>query len=198
MPTAESFNALGAGNGFTSCLPKLNVSTYNFVAELTLTQAVKIYWMWYGVTCDVSDEETSVSGVSFLTDNPNWQPKDVACDDDRRATETDTDLVSARESFIKMATPNPVRYYNGDVEIEANFIGYGVTGVDFNLLFRFFTDFGDIEYYYFSHLAPDEEQYWDTVDAVTISGIPLIRTTFSGVFPGNVGPVTLDFFDPPA
>jgi hypothetical protein len=155
---------------------------------------MKLYWMWYGVTCNVSDEATSVSGVSFLTANPNWQPKDVVCENDRRATKTDTDFDTARESFIKMETPTPVRQYNGNEEDEGNFIGYGIAGSLFSLV----TDRRDIEYYYFSHISLGQEQYYDTVDSVTISGIPFIRATFSGVFPDNVGTPTLDFFDPPA
>ena len=35
MPTAESFNALGYGNGFMSCLTKVDVSGKNFWTTLS-------------------------------------------------------------------------------------------------------------------------------------------------------------------
>lgn len=63
MPEAESFNALGAGNGFpqwgsfdfdvpepypwingSGCLEKLDVSTFAHVAPMTIAQASKMFW----------------------------------------------------------------------------------------------------------------------------------------------------------
>ena len=72
MPTATKFNALGAGNGFprwgsfdhsknppewvdgTGCLSKIDVSTCDLVAPMTLAQASKMFWTAHKVAGSAS------------------------------------------------------------------------------------------------------------------------------------------------
>lgn len=87
MPTATPFKALGAGNGFTSCLQKVDVSGYDRWTTLggvskesptptnakiakSLDNAMKLYWNLYSLkgTCSVSGTDADGSTISSSVD----------------------------------------------------------------------------------------------------------------------------------
>jgi hypothetical protein len=83
MPVAEKFKALGAGNGFPYCLPKVNVldftkwttlSGFNNESGGTPTQtqidnsfalALKLFWNLNGITFDVVETHTLVPSNNY-------------------------------------------------------------------------------------------------------------------------------------
>ncbi len=108
MPTAESFNALGVGNGFPACITKVNVSTYDKWTTFSgwskdngpvgdaakaesiaksLRLAMKIYWNLYSVNGTLTattvdppdpDESVTLSSVNVLAD-PKAEPQSRVC-----------------------------------------------------------------------------------------------------------------------
>lgn len=82
MPTADSFTALGRGNGFPSCLGKVDVSVYDHWVtlggtekgntatgsekSLSLVNAMKLYWNLY------SASSSSNSSISYSSENFNF------------------------------------------------------------------------------------------------------------------------------
>lgn len=92
MPTATSFNALGAGNGFTHCLDKVDVSGYEFWTTLGgnqkngsvtesgkgLSQAMKIFWnvnsadSSYDHSFSVLNLDVEINGDQSLWDSMRW------------------------------------------------------------------------------------------------------------------------------
>lgn len=85
MPIAEKFSALGVGNGFTHCLPKLNVQTYDYWTTLSgvnknnpttsdsliaesLDSAMKLFWNFNGFTGDCSDEVFDKTDITIDND----------------------------------------------------------------------------------------------------------------------------------
>lgn len=189
MPETTKFTALGKGNGFNQCVEKLDINTtdqggVHAYSTMTFKQAMKIHWLWYGVTCDVTVGAASVSGASYLTDNPDWKPYNVVCDADRYAASYDED--SGDSVLIEMANPIVYRLYDGDTTDEANFLGYGVSSI--------FQIQGNSVEGYSSIVYNDDMIAGDETLGVTISGIPLIRLSFVPSDPTGIGTPTLDFF----
>lgn len=136
MPIAESFNALGAGNGFPYCLPKVDMTdldgdgsgiTANLWTtlggtqkgslptqseiSLSLENAMKIYWNLYSV-----GTEEGILTLDTLQGNP-FEPVDRAC----------REFGWSKGIFVVSAFGFPLRMYDGDIEDEDNFVGYGVS-----------------------------------------------------------------------
>jgi hypothetical protein len=158
MPTAQPFAALGGGNGFARCIDeKLNVSSYDAVQPLTLAQAMKIYWNLHGATGffkfpadetgnpiinvnDINDQDfIDYDGVTGAIDEDNsgtpTEPKGRVCNppfggingskgiDGNRGFSNFGSDINLEDGFV--------RYYNGDISDEDNFIGYGYFGLYF-------------------------------------------------------------------
>ena len=129
MPVADPFIFKGLGNGLNYCLTKLDVSEFHRTAPLTLAEAFKIYYNLYQLNAAASVVtgaiDISVGDVALET-----EPKERRCDGGDAAFDFAADPISA---FYACKTElsadfNIVRMYNGDVEDEANFIGYGIDG----------------------------------------------------------------------
>jgi len=96
MPTATPFNAIGAGNGFPSCLSKVNVSGFDHWTTLSgvnktspttsahliaesLELAMMLYWNLTSIDCSADaynlTDSVSVSGDIFLKDPPGYNLK---------------------------------------------------------------------------------------------------------------------------
>lgn len=147
MPTADTFRARGRRNGFPFCFPasetpslsfKLDVSEESNVAPLTLQQAMTTHWLAYEWTFSASASITgagSLNGQASATemvlktggvDLPT--PNERVCPPffSNNSGNLDSDNLSrvAGESFWG----NIVRMYDGPIENEDNFIGYGYPG----------------------------------------------------------------------
>lgn len=155
MPTATPFKALGAGNGFRSCIYKVNVSNYDYwttfsgvnknnpttsdaLIQESLALAMKLYWnlsgfranTFYNTTYGV---DTSVSSATIGV----YDEVGSAIEPVSRVCNPNTSLTSG--TIASTSDPNGsrllnsqlkgvlgiVRMYNGDVGDEGNFIGYG-------------------------------------------------------------------------
>lgn len=152
MPTATPFAALGAGNGFPSCLAFVDVSSYA-VHPLTLQQAMKCHWLLSELKCTASAELNGASaappfnlftsitniplgiGDGFNTGNSSSaevkEPYERVCGDPFFISDTRYSESADGTSFARIGvrlTPRIERLYNGSVFDENNFIGYGFRG----------------------------------------------------------------------
>jgi|TARA_R110000764_G_C10907116_1_gene372221 hypothetical protein len=166
MPTAESFNALGAGNGFPFCLYSINVndspngnpythwatlggtekggsSATQVEIDLSLVNAMKLFWNYnghtttstispYSITLDIDEEEYNNS--SFKRPSPFFSnPVSRVCAGNGWKNPNGTDLaywsISQSPSGFSAGsmrnTISIVRMYEGAINNEDNFIGYG-------------------------------------------------------------------------
>tara|TARA_R110000796_G_scaffold237340_1_gene357315 strand:- start:31 stop:708 length:678 start_codon:yes stop_codon:yes gene_type:complete len=158
MPKANKFTALGKGNGFARCIDeKLNVSSYDAVQPLTLAQAMKIYWNLHGATGffkfptdqpgppiinvnDINDQD--FIDYSFETGEINednsgtpTEPKGRVCNPPFAGI-NGSKGIDGNRGFSSFGSDlnledGLVRYYNGDISDEDNFIGYGYFGLYF-------------------------------------------------------------------
>lgn len=139
MPTATPFTALGKGNGFPSCLPKVDVSEYDNVEEMTLGEAMKIFWnlasISYSASSSGADLNVSISGTSTATEVPSERvcnsvsfPSDSQSDESEGDPPAGFDVIFAFVSF-NASVAGVKRLYDGDITNEENFIGYGIASL---------------------------------------------------------------------
>lgn len=144
MPVAEKFKALGAGNGFPFCLPKVNVLEYTKWTTFsgfndgsggapTQTQidnsfalALKLFWNGYKLNCEATVDGTTITSVDSENDAGGriLTPKERVSGNVGISKYIDeigeyTDSIQVDLDII------PCKMYKGDVSNEANFIGYG-------------------------------------------------------------------------
>lgn len=138
MPEATPFNALGAGNGFPSCLTKVDVSDKGFDKWTTLggnqkggavtesgkglAQAMAFYWNLEGFKFSASasasrsgegGESVSVSITDYSTDADSSEkivPRDRVCSSlrDLREDDSDVDAPLAASAVFGFSTWNGV------------------------------------------------------------------------------------------
>ena len=131
MPVAEKFKALGAGNGFTYCLPKIDVSNYFQYKTLTLNQAVFLYWNVASATATASSQfEAGLESVSIGPTDLIKEPKNRGTNigfSSRGESETDPDQLgggSFASVGVEVKIPDIYRIYQGSTGDETNFLGY--------------------------------------------------------------------------
>tara|TARA_R110001592_G_scaffold119172_2_gene322124 strand:- start:239 stop:1048 length:810 start_codon:yes stop_codon:yes gene_type:complete len=154
MPTADSFAALGKGNGFPFCVTrKIDVSSKekwttlggtqkgsspsNSEIQTSLANAVKIFWNTNELLGSVASSKTSTALPSIIyrkkdssvfnpTTDPE-QPKDRACGRSNYFDYRNYYTVGQSNSQ-KLGFINLMimRMYNGDSSNENNFVGYGL------------------------------------------------------------------------
>lgn len=151
MPTATSFNALGAGSGFPSCLTKVDVSSFDrwttfsgvnkdspttsdaLIAE-SLQLGMKLYWNLYSCvaptnvtfssTGSLPDESSSVSSLD-VSSHSRAEPMKRICGA-ATATDSQSSNPSGRTNCQLFLTAGTgVRMYNGVTTDEGNFVGIG-------------------------------------------------------------------------
>lgn len=151
MQTATKFAALGAGNGFPSCLPKVNVAVYDYwttfsgvnrdnpstsdalIAE-SINLGMKLYWNLYSCVAPTNvtfsstgsfpDESSSVSYLD-VSSHPRAEPMKRICGW-ATVSESESSSPSGRTSCqLLMRTISGVRMYNGVTTDEGNFVGIG-------------------------------------------------------------------------
>jgi len=149
MPVAEPFAALGRGNGFPFCLPKVDVSGYDLYTTWDLATASKIYWNLNGIigffnlvdvsTLDnvpISDvrfgdnieyDESDGTEVSNTSDYSKMTPIQRVCT--RRRTgrkNTGSSGFNDYQISCRLESTAIYRYYDGSTADEDNFVGYGL------------------------------------------------------------------------
>lgn len=128
MPTADSFIALGRGNGFPYCLGKRDVSGYAFVEPLTLNQAMNIWWNIYSLSGSaISTDFGQQSPIPNLEEDAFGKP---AAPINRSCNVAHTQYASTSQTLIKISTSTVVKMYDGNTDNENNFIGYGIGSSD--------------------------------------------------------------------
>jgi len=100
MPTADSFTALGRGNGFNRCLTSVEVTADKIINPITFEQAVNAYWNFQSGTFSVA---------SFA---PTNEPKDLVCDESANRG-SDSEYLNPAELFI-VENSIPKKYKVGD------------------------------------------------------------------------------------
>jgi len=156
MPTATPFTALGKGNGFASCLSKVDVSNYDYWTTLSgvnknspeasdsliaesLELGMKIYWnlfscvaptnVTFSSTADppLPSESSSVSNLD-VSSHSNSEPMDRICGY-AYATDSQSSNPSGRTNCQLFLTAGTgVRMYDGVTTDESNFVGIGYAG----------------------------------------------------------------------
>ena len=151
MPTAESFNALGAGNGFVACLRKVDVSGYDhwttlngvnknspttsdaLIAE-SLQLGMKLYWNLFSCVAltnvtfssdgALPSESSSVSNLD-LSSSPRAEPMDRICGGASVADSQSSTPSGRTNCHLRLTASTGVRMYNGVTTDEDNFVGMG-------------------------------------------------------------------------
>ena len=154
MPTADSFTALGRGNGFPFCVTrKLNISARekwttlggtqkgsaptDAEIQLSFVNAVKIFWNTNELLGSVASSKTSTplpqiiyrkEGSSFInpTTDPE-EPKDRVCERNNHFAYRNLYTVGANNGIKSgFIGLGVMRMYDGDNSNEDNFVGYGL------------------------------------------------------------------------
>ena len=187
MPVAESFNALGAGNGFPSCLTKVNMLDLNGDGSnveakkwttlggtqkgqsptdgeisLSLKNAMKIYWNLYSVSTDDDTVLLDVIGGDSL------EPKDRACR---------SFWAKTAPSFNLTVYGSPIRMYDGDTSDEGNFVGDGVNVLA--IASRFVTGAVAVRFNFSSYVASEDSDFEKSEYNSSFAGFHLVARCFS-------------------
>jgi hypothetical protein len=159
MPIAYPFSTLGKLNGLPGCVPKVDVSGFDywitasgyskddFDASTVVTQEQidqslhkigRLFWNLYRVTCATGNvsipssmlNEVIVSGwdapIDPIQPDP-IQPSERVCSGS--LTRGGDTLPNLADVDLRLAS-GFARFYKGDVTDEANFIGYGLSEID--------------------------------------------------------------------
>ncbi len=127
MPTATQFTALGKGNGFAECLSKVDVSTYDIVEPLTLSQAMSIYWNLKSASVKATLDDDDYNFEANITgDDLPHTPVQRICNTSSSSVEADDNNDPYEYSAVYASVGNSiVRMYNGSTSNEDKFLGYG-------------------------------------------------------------------------
>jgi len=190
MPFATQFNALGAGNGFPSCVDKVDVSSHgDWVTlggtrkggsptqdemDLSLENAMKLFWNYNGhsvkfkppVTLVDIDVASGDYDLKLPTGNDWNSPSSRVCLDDGWLVRNNN--TSARESRVDLR--GLLRMYDGSIDIEGNFVGYGIS-------FAFYSRFSGYSFS-FSSFYPSA---LPTATHIAVKSTTLNGTPFLGI-----------------
>ena len=161
MPTADSFTALGKGNGFNRCLSTSTVSSYKIINPPTFEQTVAAYWNFHSA---------SFSGASF---EPGNEPRDLICTENANRG-SDSDSSGDERFFAGNSGPYKVKDEEDDEDDEIIYYAHGIGFGYFNR-----EDVGvqggarSIDVYYTSTITPD-------IDPIPYSCTVLRNTTSGG------------------
>ena len=152
MPISTPFTALGKGNGFPFCVTnKINVSfaSYDWITlggtrkgnnptkaeiQTSFVNAVKIFWNTNELLCSVESSKTSTSlppiihrkDSAFNSTADPEEPKDRVCERDSGLYINAYAAGPANGIKSGVIDLRIARMYNGDVNDEDNFLGYGL------------------------------------------------------------------------
>ena len=130
MATAKPFRALGAGNGFHACLPAVDVSSMNWVAPMTLEEAMRAFYLLRSVEGNVQAVRSLYGLSSSVTQLVTAsQPHEKSCGFNLES-ETDSDFFDDPEDDFFAQTSAIIRRYGSNYFrrlFDSNdFLGYGV------------------------------------------------------------------------
>lgn len=149
--SAAPFKASGVGNGFTSILPRVDVSEYDNYETLSLEQAMMLYWNLLSVTSGLLTASMSTSnndgGSDSLNKSESNQIFSITPEPKERLEKFRSISPNVGSFFTSMtqneeaeffrvgfaggsgsvSIPTIFKLYNGVTTNEANFIGYGIT-----------------------------------------------------------------------
>ena len=145
MPVTTEFEAEGVDNGFPFCTERIDVSDYFMVSPMTLNQVMSIYWNTAKLFATASvNVPSNVPPISISSSDPELDksPRDRVCSGQADTIgETDSVFGYYACSVTVNTIFSVVKMYNGAIDNEANFIGYGVDanlGSDSGLFARAF------------------------------------------------------------
>ncbi len=216
MPTATPFNA-GIGNGFTECLSKVDVSSFDFWTTLSgvnkdspttsdvlifesLKKAMKLFWNYNGHTVDFP---LSFNDATLIIDIEQdefdsgsrpapFAPKSRVC----RTNGWSFNRIEDPEfgdQFIDVEI-DPIRMYNGATDDEDNFVGYGMNRGSSPFGHEvFFAEDGDV-FFFSSYLNEDgsDSEAYEYSDA--IDGIWFVAAAEGGSLTPTINGLSADFF----
>lgn len=155
MATATPFKALGAGNGFPSILPRVNVSQYDNYETLSLEQAMMLYWNLLSATSGLLTASMSTSNndggsdslnksksnqIFSITPEPKERLEKFPSISPKGGSFFTTTTQNEEAEFFRVGSaggsgsvsvPAIRKLYNGVTTNEANFIGYGIARLYF-------------------------------------------------------------------
>lgn len=182
MPTATPFNALGRGNGFATCLDKIDItdrgdgSPYFRYKVLTLSQAMKLYWNFASISASATaPRDGGGTLVASLTSaNILREPRLRVCDSSGISdVDTDNDIFSL--TLVECRIPNVFRLYNGSTLNESNFLGYGIDYIAKVQVDYILTEFIDIFYTGLQDYDGGQTGVPFTTTNITVDGVPLFK-----------------------
>lgn len=202
MPTADTFTALGVGNGFPSCLDKIDVSPYDYWITLggfkesdggsptttqinnSLVNAMKLVWSCYSVSWTATSDAGEIASFDNDANNEFREPFENVCHGNFIGSGLKDEAINSDgqlAAIVEFANNNEIyRFYNGDETNENNFIGYGIKTGGGGLLKGFAKKFdaigfttGYIESLYFGFVDEGQEGLYN-FSYVEISGISLV------------------------
>jgi len=152
MPTATAFTALGAGNGFPSCLTKINVldrgdgNAYFNYKVLTLSEVMTLYWntAYVVATASAPADAGGTLSVSLTSSDILAEPYTRVCGAASGIYKNDSDDFSS--VYAETSRLSAYRLYSGDTSNESNFIGYGISTITFVSVEYEVTEFWTIYY----------------------------------------------------
>tara|TARA_R110002167_G_C12594258_1_gene644525 strand:+ start:438 stop:1226 length:789 start_codon:yes stop_codon:yes gene_type:complete len=156
MPTADKFSTNGVYNGLSGCVPKVDVSGFDYwttasgynkdsvgaVTQEQIEQSLHkiglLYWNMHRVTCATGNVSIPISMLTDVIvsgwDAPNEvtepdpiQPSERVCSGS--LTRGGDTLPNLADVDLRLAS-GFARFYKGEVTDEANFIGYGLGLID--------------------------------------------------------------------
>jgi hypothetical protein len=207
MPTATPFTALGRGNGFPFCPVNLEVSVYDYWTtlggfnhesggtplqaeiDLSLVNAMKLYWNFYGATLSVSAATAEVNNID-VSDDARAEPSLRVCggftivtkSDEAGEAEFGFDVYFAEVQVVV----NIFRY-----TLNGEFIGYGLN--DFVIATALDVIGGDS--LSLSILGASNSSSDFDFSLVTISGIPFLCAAFSSDANANAATISVSAGD---
>ena len=196
MPTATSFTTLGKGNGFSSCLNELKFISNKFLLNPpSLAETMNAYWNF---------DSVSWGGASF---NPDNEPRDLICDERLNVGGGGAGSSSPNQSgsfSVSNALPtffyfDGVKYYKHGISMSfsasnetTEFEGWN-GGVASSIQVNYFSSLYSVQSNLVSYKCIDEtfgeppdpevigksaSERTQSINRVTISGIPFIKTVF--------------------
>ena len=195
---AQSFTALGKGNGFPFCLTKINISNKILVNPPSLAETMNAYWNF---------DSVSWGGASF---NPDNEPKDLICGSPSlnlgSGNAGDSSPNQGGKFTVKNALPtffyfNGVKYYKHGISmrfeartlVEDSSAGERSKGsaIIVNYFSSLYTEAEDLtpytcidETFQGVVVGKSASERTQSISSVTISGIPFIKEViklFGGV-----------------
>jgi hypothetical protein len=151
MPTADSFTALGMGNGFPFCPPKVDVSSYDLwstidgynkstvgvrtASGIIESRRLSMLYIWntYQITGAVTVSSDTLANVNSEDNTPSGDalnPKSRVCLENNEGfgdyIETEDDDGFPVASLGLNVPLGITAMYDGSTSNESNFIGYGI------------------------------------------------------------------------